>query len=223
MSDAKLKSVIFSKNSKNSFSSSNKANQDGDMNRSSSKRKSTTAPAENEDHTSEDAERINQGNSSGEDWRTEMRSEIRAAISELMGETNARPPAITPGPLEIDEDDVIEDNDMLNMVKRIEAGNRSNKTAIRLTSISKEGNRQHFMDMVEIKEKLDTAEAALKESIVYRFNQQINSFSLVADRLSNAFYSPQIRHKQHSLSVITITEILYVSALRTQSASIGRT
>ena len=73
------------------------------------------------------------------------------------------------GPSEIDAEDVVDkesSESMAELMKKIDAGNRSNKIAIRLAAISKEGNKQHFMDMIEIKEKLECAEAALKESIV---------------------------------------------------------
>ena len=165
MSDAKPRSVIISKNYSSSFSSGSEENEV--MSRSSSKRKSTTTAAGDDDRPEENAERNHQGSPQNEDWRAEMRSEIRAAISEMMTET-ARPAAITPGPFEIDEEDVIQTGNegVIDLVKRLEAGNGSNQTAIRLAGITKEGNRQHFLDMVEIKEKLDAADAALKGSMV---------------------------------------------------------
>ena len=98
------------------------------------------------------------------DWRAEMRQEIRDAISEVM---NQRPLDLPPGEREIDEDDIVSDEESVaDIVKRIEAGNRSNKTAIRLAAITKEGNKQHFLDLVEIREQVEIAEAALKGSIV---------------------------------------------------------
>ena len=102
------------------------------------------------------------------DWRAEMRQEIRDAISEVM---NQRPLELPPGQREIDEDDIVSDEESVaDIVKRIEAGNRSNKTAIRLAAITKEGNKQHFLDLVEIREQVEIAEAALKGSIVdFRF------------------------------------------------------
>ena len=93
-----------------------------------------------------------------------MRQEIRDAISEVM---NQRPLDLPPGEREIDEDDIVSDEESVaDIVKRIEAGNRSNKTAIRLAAITKEGNKQHFLDLVEIREQVEIAEAALKGSIV---------------------------------------------------------
>ena len=102
------------------------------------------------------------------DWRAEMRQEIRDAISEVM---NQRPLELPPGQREIDEDDIVSDEESVaDIVKRIEAGNRSNKTAIRLAAITKDGNKQHFLDLVEIREQVEIAEAALKGSIVdHRF------------------------------------------------------
>ena len=97
------------------------------------------------------------------DWRAEMRQEIREAISEVLSE---RPMQLPPGEREINEEDIVEEESVTDIVKRIEAGNRSNKTAIRLAAITKEGNKQHFLDLVEIREQVEIAEAALKGSIV---------------------------------------------------------
>jgi hypothetical protein len=92
------------------------------------------------------------------DWRTEMKEEIRSAVSEVMQGFR-----YAPGPTEIDAADVIlETESVKDVMKRLEAQHRDNKTAIRLASIQKEGNKQHFMDMVEIQEKLEVATAVMK-------------------------------------------------------------
>ena len=133
-----------------------------------------------------DANKRKAGNSSKDedepDWREEMRAEIKsciasalntsvsAAVNTAVEAAMARQPFNPPlGPSEIDAEDVVDkesSESMADLMKKIDAGNRSNKIAIRLAAISKEGNKQHFMDMIEIKEKLECAEAALKESTV---------------------------------------------------------
>ena len=78
-------------------------------------------------------------------WRLEMRAEIRAAISETLNETPLR---LAPGPSEIDAADVIDSTQYEEMMRKIESNAMSSKTALRLSGITKEGNKQHFMDMV---------------------------------------------------------------------------
>ena len=133
-----------------------------------------------------DANKRKAGNSSKDgtepDWRDEMRAEIKlclasalntsvtAAVESAMEARMSRQPFNPPlGPSEINAEDVMNNEpseSLAELMKKIDAGNRSNKIAIRLAAISKEGNKQHFMDMIEIKEKLECAEAALKESSV---------------------------------------------------------
>ena len=95
-------------------------------------------------------------------WRQEMRAEIRAAISETLNETPLRLPL---GPSEIDASDVIDVEELTNMKAIIDSSNLANKTAIRLANISKDGNKQHFLDMVEIREEVAKAAFSLKGSI----------------------------------------------------------
>jgi hypothetical protein len=93
------------------------------------------------------------------DWRKEMREEIRSVLAESMEGFR-----FAPGPTEINAADVLlESESVKDVVKRIEAQHRDNKTAIRLASITKEGNKQHFLDMVDIQGKLDIAMAAMKK------------------------------------------------------------
>jgi hypothetical protein len=69
-----------------------------------------------------------------------------------------------PAPTEINAADVImESEPVKDVMKRMEVQHRDNKTAIRLASIQKEGNKQHFLDMVEVQEKLEVAAAAMKQ------------------------------------------------------------
>jgi hypothetical protein len=65
------------------------------------------------------------------DWRTEMKEEIRSAVSEVMQGFR-----YAPGPTEIDAADVIlETESVKDVMKILEAQHRDNKTAIRLASI----------------------------------------------------------------------------------------
>jgi hypothetical protein len=87
-----------------------------------------------------------------------MRNEIRSVVSEAMNGFH-----FAPAPTEIDAADVImELESVKDVMKRMEVQHRDNKTAIRLASIQKEGNKQHFLDMVEVQEKLEVAAAAMK-------------------------------------------------------------
>ena len=104
-----------------------------------------------------------------ENLREELRAEVRNAVTAAMREIHTSAP--TPAPpsfpapgaaFEVDEADIVEDEDLAEAMKRIEASNRSNKYAIRLAGIGKEGNRQQFLDMVELLDHLEKAEAALK-------------------------------------------------------------
>ena len=96
-------------------------------------------------------------------WRQEMRQEIRAAIAETLNETPLRMPL---GPSEIDASDIVDVEELANMKAIIDSSNLANKTAIRLANISKDGNKQHFLDMVEIREEVAKAAFSLKGSIV---------------------------------------------------------
>ena len=103
------------------------------------------------------------------DWRLEMRQEIQSAITEMRSEVPLQLPL---GPSEIDAADVIlESEPFVDVMRRIELGGRANKTAICLAGITKEGNKQHFMDMVEIREEVEKAQFSLKESIVLLFEE----------------------------------------------------
>ena len=106
---------------------------------------------------------VGESSSSIQDWRQELRVEVRAAIAEVMAQKEHE--AICPGPFEIDASEVLDNNAVADLVKKMSAENRSNKTAIRLAGITKEGNKQHFLDMVEIRENVEKAAEALKESI----------------------------------------------------------
>ena len=126
-----------------------------------------------------DKGKVKAGNSSKDenepDWREEMRAEIRScvasavntsittAVESAMEAAMSRQPFNPPlGPSEINAEDVINNespDSLAELMKKIDAGNRSNKIAIRLAAISKEGNKQHFMDMIEIKEKLELSES----------------------------------------------------------------
>ena len=99
------------------------------------------------------------------DWREEMREEIREGIKVALQEAmqSSFPSQPAPGnPLTIDPADVITTSDLSGFVRKMEADNRSNKYAIRLAAISKEGNKQQFLDMLELRESVEKAEAAIK-------------------------------------------------------------
>ena len=103
-----------------------------------------------------------------EELRAEVRSAVSAAMRDVAAPTSAVPvtgggsASFVPNSFEVEEDDIVEDEDLSAAMKRIEASNRSNKYAIRLASITKEGNRQQFLDMVELLDHLEKAEAVLK-------------------------------------------------------------
>ena len=99
------------------------------------------------------------------DWRREMREEIRSALSEFRSK---RPLDLPLGPTEIDASDVLESEPFVDVMRQIKNGNRANKTAIRLAGISKEGNKQQFLDMIEIRDEIEKAQFSLKESIVVK-------------------------------------------------------
>ena len=101
------------------------------------------------------------GNPPEVDWRQQMRVEVRAAVSDILAQ---RESVVREGPSEINVEDVVTSDSVVSLVKRMEAENRSNKTAIRLAGITKEGNKQHFLDMVEIRESAEKAAAALQGS-----------------------------------------------------------
>ena len=98
------------------------------------------------------------------DWREEMREEIRIAVREAMMSSAlsvSDRPAVGNASI-VDPADVITASELSSVVKKMEANNRSNKYAIRLAAISKEGNKQQFLDMVELRESVEKAEAAIK-------------------------------------------------------------
>ena len=104
-------------------------------------------------------------------WRAEMRQEIRVALAETLNETPLRLP---PGPSEIDAADVVDVEELTNMKAIIDSNNLANKTAIRLANISKEGNKQHFIDMIEIREEVAKATFSLKGSNVTLISNCLN-------------------------------------------------
>ena len=95
-------------------------------------------------------------------WREAMREEIQIAVRDAMKSASMATAAAIGNPTTIDPSDVITSSELSTVVKKIEASNRSNKFAIRLAGISKEGNRQQFLEMVDLREILEKAEAALK-------------------------------------------------------------
>ena len=102
-------------------------------------------------------------NSEVPDWRLEMRQEIRAAVAESLGE---RSMSLQLGPSSINESDVVDSSQIAEMMRKIESSNSDNKTAIRLANITKEGNKQHFIDMIEIRQEIQKAMFSIKDSIV---------------------------------------------------------
>ena len=102
----------------------------------------------------------NGGSGSVPDWRLEMRHEIRAAIAETL---SGRPLQLEVGPSEIDARDVVDKDQLADMMRKIESNNVATKTAIRLANITKDGNKQHFLDMIKIREEVEKARFAIKE------------------------------------------------------------
>ena len=102
--------------------------------------------------------------------RDEIRAAAVAAVREALNVSSAVNPTAANNnnnnhvnyPREIDPADVMDASTFSEVVRKIEASNRSNKFAIRLSSISKEGNKQQFLEMVDLRETLEKAEAALK-------------------------------------------------------------
>ena len=98
-----------------------------------------------------------------EELRTELRqelhSEIRNAMQEVMGESSS----VLKRPREIDSEDVVESGPDAEVLKRIEESNRSNKFAIRLAAITKDGNKCQFSEMVDLREYLVKADGILQD------------------------------------------------------------
>ena len=106
-----------------------------------------------------------------EDWREEMqnelrselrseiRSELRSAVQEAMGESSS----VVKRPREIDADEVLDSSSTVEALKKVEASNRSNRFAIRLASITKEGNKAQFSEMVDLREYLEKADGILQD------------------------------------------------------------
>jgi hypothetical protein len=112
------------------------------------------------------------------DWRKEMREEIRAVLAESMQGFR-----FSSGPAEIDAADVlIESESVKEVMKRIETQHRDNSTAIRLASITKEGNKQQFLDMVDIQGKLEIATAAMKKPEI----MTVDEFHIAKDAVEEA-------------------------------------
>ena len=167
--------ALSPKNNFSQESSSRDLTTKGDgMGRLDGKRKASTIDAD-------DAGGAGGGNgessSSAPDWREEMRIEVRAAIADVMAQRD-QVQALRPGPFEIDAGDVMDNESVAELVRKFSAENRSNKTAIRLAGITKEGNKQHFLDMVEIRESVEKAAEALKDSIVEFFGD-VHSVQLI--------------------------------------------
>ena len=152
---SRIASVIV--NPKNSFSRSSE--NDREMSKSS-KRRDNSERESSRDAPDPAAEASGSGGAPA-DWREHIRAEVREAIKDVMAQGQS---AIQPGPFEIDEDDVVDSEAMASLVKKMAAENRSNKAAIRLAAITKDGNKQHMLDMFEIKDKLEETAAALKGS-----------------------------------------------------------
>ena len=76
-----------------------------------------------------------------------------------MGESSS----VIKRPREIDADEVLESPSTAEALRKIEASNRSNKFAIRLASIKKEGNKAQFSEMVDLREHLEKADGILQD------------------------------------------------------------
>ena len=63
------------------------------------------------------------------DWRLKMIREIRAAIAETVNERQAQLPI---GPSEIDTTDVVNSDQLVEMMRKIDSNNAANKTVNRL-------------------------------------------------------------------------------------------
>ena len=117
-------------------------------------------------HVSNGVQEIND-----DDWREEMRNELRAELrSELRGEMRSavrkvmgESSSVVKRPREVDTDEVLESNAAVEALKKVEASNRSNKFAIRLASITKEGNKAQFSEMVDLREYLEKADGILQD------------------------------------------------------------
>jgi hypothetical protein len=152
-----------------------------------------SSPAEDDGHHSPERENLNQDaerrsvrfsppsmSTAGDvpDWRREMREEIRSVLAESMQGF-----WFSSGPAEIDAADVlIESESVKDVMKRIETQHRDNSTAIRLASISKEGNKQQFLDMVDIQGKLEIASAAMKRPET----MSVDEFHIARDAVDEA-------------------------------------
>ena len=138
------------------------------MSSRSKRGKETVVSGDDHDDQEDEGLRSNEGgesSSSSTDWREEMRQEMRQEIRAVLAERlNEAPLQLPLGPSEIDAADVIDSAQYAEMMRKIDANNSSNKTALRLANVTKEGNKQHFMDMVEIREEVEKAAFSLKES-----------------------------------------------------------
>ena len=97
------------------------------------------------------------------DCRAEMRQEIRTAIAETLGK---RPMESPNRPSDCDAANAVESDQLAEMMQKIDANNAAHQTAIRLANIKKEENKHEFLDMIEIKDKVNEAIFLIKESIV---------------------------------------------------------
>ena len=164
-----------------------------------------------------------------DDWRRELRSEIddlrnelgdaiqRAVSNAVRGQTQTSAPAVC-DVSEVDSSQVIS-QEMLDTVKKMEASNRSNKYAIRLTGITKEGNKQQFTDMIEMRESLEKVEAALKtpdlawDDIFAARDALAETFKFVDDRMTMIE-----RIDKHPLSWPVATEFQQLKRAKTGDA-----
>ena len=164
-----------------------------------------------------------------DDWRRELRSEIdglrtelgdtiqRAVSNAVRRQVQTSAPAVA-DVTEVDSSQIIS-QDMLDAVKQMEASNRSNKYAIRLTGITKEGNKQQFTDMIEMRESLEKVEAALKspelawDDIFAARDALAETFKFVDDRMAMIE-----RIDKHPLSWPVATEFQRLKRAKTGDA-----
>ena len=138
----------------------------------------------------------------------------RAVSNAVRGQAQTSAPTVC-DISEVDSSQVIS-QEMLDTVKKMEASNRSNKYAIRLTGITKEGNKQQFTDMIEMRESLEKVEAALKtpdlswDDIFAARNALAETFKFVDNRMTMIE-----RNDKHLLSWPVATEFQRLKRAKT--------
>lgn len=90
---------------------------------------------------------------------SDIRTEVKSAVKEILKEESKG----LKRPLEVDDDQVLASSEALQVIKNLEAESRSNKYAVRLTAIQKEGNQMQFSEMVDLRELLEKADSCLKD------------------------------------------------------------